>query len=100
MRPYPAGKQNRKKYHPEKQPTLKPVLYPAHGGVHMRIRPYKPPISTTAKPFRIVRRLQRTPTYAPIRIGPAMNAAVLAALSATSSMSGLTIGVCMRLVGL
>ncbi|WP_243670757.1 hypothetical protein [Methanoculleus chikugoensis] len=49
-----------------------------------------------------MRRLQRNPTYTPpLRIGPMMNAAILAALSATSSMSGgLTIGgVCMRLVG-
>ncbi|MCC7555165.1 MULTISPECIES: hypothetical protein [Methanoculleus] len=66
----------------------------------MRIRRYKPPISTTAKPFRVVRRLQRNPTYTPVRIGPVMNAAVLAVLSATSSMSGLTIGACMRLAGL
>jgi hypothetical protein len=29
-----------------------------------------------------------------------VNAIVLAALSATSAMSGLTLGVCMRLVGL
>ncbi|MDN7011996.1 hypothetical protein FGW20_02830 [Methanoculleus sp. FWC-SCC3] len=66
----------------------------------MRIRRYKPPISTTAKPFRAVRRLQCNPTYTPLNIGPVMNIAVLAALSATASMSGLTIGVCMRLVGL
>lgn len=66
----------------------------------MRIRPYKPPISTTAKPFRVVRRLQRNPTYTPFKIGPVMNAVVLAALSATSSMSGLTLGACMRLMGL
>jgi hypothetical protein len=32
--------------------------------------------------------------------GPMVNAAVLAALSATSAMSGLTLGVCMRLAGL
>ncbi|HOI13077.1 MAG TPA: hypothetical protein PLG75_04430 [Methanoculleus sp.] len=66
----------------------------------MRIRRYRSPISTTAKPFRIVRRLQRNPTYTPLRTGPLMNAVVLAALSATSSMSGLTLGVCIRLVGL
>jgi hypothetical protein len=66
----------------------------------LRIRRYKSPISTTAKPFRIVRRLQRNPTYTPLRTSPAANAAVLAALSATSAMSGLTFGFCMRLVGL
>ncbi len=66
----------------------------------MRIRRYKSPISTTPKPFRIVRRLQCNPTYTPLRTGPLVNAAVLAALSATSSMSGLTLGFCMRLVGL
>lgn len=66
----------------------------------MKIRRYKPPISTTAKPFRTVRRLNRNPTYTPLRIGPTVNAAVLAALSATSAMSGLTLGFCMRLVGL
>ncbi|MDD2473795.1 MULTISPECIES: hypothetical protein [unclassified Methanoculleus] len=66
----------------------------------MRIRRYKPPISTTVKPFRIVRRLQRNPTYIPLRIGPAVNAAVLAALSATSAMSGMILGFCMRLAGL
>lgn len=66
----------------------------------MKIRRYKPPISTTVKPFRIVRRLQCNPTYTPLRVGPAMNAVVLAALSATSSMSGLTLGVCIRLAGL
>jgi hypothetical protein len=66
----------------------------------MKIRRYKPLISTTVKPFRVVRRLQRNPTYTPLRIGPIVNAAVLAALSATSAMSGLTLGCCMRLVGL
>ena len=66
----------------------------------MKIRRYKSPISTTAKPFRIVRRLQRNPTYTPLMTGPVVNAAVLAALSATSAMSGLTLGVCIRLAGL
>ncbi len=66
----------------------------------MKIRRYKAPISATAKPFRTVRRLQRNPTYTPLRTGPVVNAAVLAALSATSAMSGLTLGFCMRLVGL
>ncbi|MFA7561921.1 MAG: hypothetical protein WCY70_00615 [Methanoculleus sp.] len=66
----------------------------------MKIRRYKPPISTTVKPFRMVRRLQCNPTYTPLRVGPVMNAAVLAVLSATSSMSGLTLGACMRLAGL
>ena len=32
--------------------------------------------------------------------GPVLNAALLAALSATSAMSGLTLGVCIRLAGL
>jgi hypothetical protein len=66
----------------------------------VRIRRYKPPISTTVKPFRMVRRLHCNPTYTPLSIGPVMNAAVLAALSATASMSGLTLGACLRLVGL
>lgn len=66
----------------------------------MRIRRYKPPISATAQPFRVVRRLQRNPTYTPLTTGPVVNAAVLAALSATSAMSGLTLGFCMRLLGL
>lgn len=66
----------------------------------MKIRRYKSPISTTAKPFRVVRRLQRNPTYTPLRTGPVVNAAVLAALSATSAMSGLILGFCLRLVGL
>ncbi|MBA7473471.1 hypothetical protein ES707_08811 [subsurface metagenome] len=66
----------------------------------MRIRRYKSPISTTTRPFRIVRRLQCNPTYTPLRTGPVVNATVLAALSATSAMSGLTLGFCMRLVGL
>lgn len=65
-----------------------------------RIKRYKPPISATAKPFRVVRRLQSNPTYTPLMMGPMVNAAVLAALSATSAMSGLTLGVCMRLAGL
>ena len=47
-----------------------------------------------------MRRLQRNPTYTPLRTGPVVNAAVLAALSAMSAMSGLTLGFCMRLVGL
>ena len=66
----------------------------------MRIRPYKPPISTTTRPFRRVRRLQSNPTYIPLRTGQVVNAVVLAALSATSAMSGLTLGFCMRLAGL
>jgi hypothetical protein len=66
----------------------------------MKIRRYKSPISATAKPFRTVRRLQRNPTYTPLRTGPVVNAVVLAALSATSAMAGLTLGFCMRLVGL
>jgi hypothetical protein len=48
----------------------------------------------------MVRRLHCNPTYTPLSIGPVMNAAVLAALSATASMSGLTLGACLRLVGL
>lgn len=44
--------------------------------------------------------MQCNPTYTPLRVGPVMNAVVLAAISATSSMSGLTFGVCMRLAGL
>jgi len=47
-----------------------------------------------------VQRLQRNPTYIPFMTGPVLNAAVLAALSATSAMSGLTLGFCMRLAGL
>jgi len=47
-----------------------------------------------------VRRLQRDPTYTPFRISPMMNIVVLAAHSATSSMSGLTLGAGMRLMGL
>jgi len=66
----------------------------------VKIRRYKSPISTTAKPFRVVRRLQRNPTYTPLRTGSVVNAAVLAALSATSAMSGLILGFCLRLVGL
>ncbi len=66
----------------------------------MRIRRYKPPISVTMRPFRTVRRLQCNPTYTPLMTGPMVNAAVLAALSATSAMSGLTLGFCMRLLGL
>ena len=66
----------------------------------MKVRRNKSAILTTAKPFRAVRRLQRNPTYTPLRVGPLMNAFVLAALSATSSMSGLTLGACMRLAGL
>ena len=66
----------------------------------MRIRRYKPPISVSTQPFRTVRRLQHNPTYTPLMTGPVVNAIVLAALSATSAMSGLTLGVCMRLVGL
>jgi hypothetical protein len=66
----------------------------------MKIKRYKPAISTTVKPFRMVRRLHLNPTYTPLAIGPVINIAILAALSATSAMSGLTLGVCMRLVGL
>jgi multisubunit Na+/H+ antiporter MnhC subunit len=66
----------------------------------MRIRRYKPPISVSTQPFRTVRRLQQNPTYTPLMTGPVVNALVLAALSATSAMSGLTLGFCIRLAGL
>jgi hypothetical protein len=82
-----------------------PIRYsPAPGteevDVLMKIKCYKPAISMTIKPFRTVRRLHLNPTYLPIGIGPALNILILGALSATSTMSGLTLGVCLRVVGL
>ena len=66
----------------------------------MKIRPYKPPISPTAKPFRAVRRLQRNPTYMPIKIGPVINTAVIVGISATATMSGFIFGFLMYIAGL
>lgn len=47
-----------------------------------------------------MQRLQRNPTFIPLMTGPVMNAVVLAALSATSAMSGLILGFSIRLAGL
>ena len=66
----------------------------------MKIRPYKPPISPTAKPFRAVRRLQRNPTYMPIKIGPVINTAVIVSNISHSNMSGFIFGFLMYIAGL
>ncbi|RXE56927.1 hypothetical protein ABH15_01920 [Methanoculleus taiwanensis] len=66
----------------------------------VKIKRYRPAISPTATPVRAVRRLHLNPTYTPIAIGPLLNGVTLAALSATMAMSGLTVGTCLRLVGL
>ena len=97
----PTREGNHNHYYLEKQPTIRKYYPPAPEEVlHLKIKRYKPPISTTARPFRAVRRLHRNPTYTPLRLGPVTNAAVLAVLSATSAMSGLIFGFCMRLAGL
>jgi hypothetical protein len=66
----------------------------------MKIKRYKPVISPTAKPVRAVRRLHLNPTYNPVLLGPVLNCITLAALSATTAMSGLLFGACLRIVGL
>jgi hypothetical protein len=96
------GERNHNTYNQGKQSPLRKYYPPLtqEEVFIVKIKRYKPPISLTAKPFRAVRRLHRNPTYIPIRIGPVMNGAVLAALSATAAMSGLILGFCMRIAGL
>jgi len=66
----------------------------------VKVKRYKPVISPNAKPFRAVRRLHLNPTYTPVKIGPRMSCILLAAYSATTAMSGIMLGACLRLAGL
>lgn len=66
----------------------------------IRIKPRKPVISDAVRPVRKVRRLMMNQTDYPILSGCVMHLFVLALLSATLSLTGITAGMVMRFVGL
>ncbi|MCP1661578.1 MAG: hypothetical protein D5R99_00325 [Methanocalculus sp. MSAO_Arc1] len=65
----------------------------------IRIKPCKPVISPEIRPSRRVRRLMMNQTDYPVRSEAVMNLFVLALLSATFSLTGITLGVVLRLTG-
>jgi len=66
----------------------------------MRIRKNKPAVSSEARSFRAVRRLNLNRTYVPIKIGVVAGYILLAMLSASSSMFGILVGLVLRITGL
>jgi hypothetical protein len=66
----------------------------------MRIRKNKPAVSSEARSFRAVRRLNLNRTYVPIKIGVIAGYILLAMLSASSSMFGILVGLVLRITGL
>jgi hypothetical protein len=66
----------------------------------MRIKKGKPIVSPTARQFRAIKRLNQNPTYISLKAGPILNMGILAALAGTSTMSGISFGVFLRLMGL
>jgi hypothetical protein len=65
----------------------------------IKIKRNKPVISRKARPNRDLRRLNANPTYIPINPGETINHICLASISATTAMSGVTLGVVLRLIG-
>lgn len=66
----------------------------------IRIKRNKPVISRRVRPNRDLRRLNANPTFIPINPGKALNHICLASISATTAMSGLILGVALRMMGL
>ena len=66
----------------------------------IRIKPRKPVISDEVRPIRRVRRLMMNQTDYALVSGCMMHLFILALLSATLSLTGITAGVVMRFVGL
>lgn len=66
----------------------------------IRIKENKPPISSDAKSFRSIRRLNLNRTYMPLKIGAIVGYILLGMLSASTSMFGILVGAILRMVGL
>jgi hypothetical protein len=66
----------------------------------LRIRRNKPAISRRVRPNRELRRLNANPTFVRIPAGEALDHICLASLSAMTAMSGFTLGVALRIMGL
>jgi hypothetical protein len=66
----------------------------------VRIKQNKPAISSSAKSFRAVRRLNINRTYMPLKIGAIAGYILLGMLSASTSMFGILVGAMLRMVGL
>jgi len=65
-----------------------------------RIKKNKPQISPDVKSFRAIRRLNLNPTYIPLEIGVITGYIIIGMLSASTSMSGILIGMMLRISGL
>lgn len=66
----------------------------------VRIKPKKPVISPNVTPNRRVRRLMMNQTDFPVQSGYAMHLFILGLLSATVTLTGITAGVTLRMIGL
>jgi hypothetical protein len=65
----------------------------------VRIKINKPAVSSEARPFRIVRRLNINRTYTPLKIGVLIGYILLGMLSASTSMFGILVGALLRIAG-
>jgi hypothetical protein len=65
-----------------------------------RIKKNKPQISPYAKSVRAIRRLNLNRTYTPLKIGVIAGYILIGMYAASSSMSGLLIGMMLRIAGL
>jgi hypothetical protein len=64
-----------------------------------RIKQNKPQISPYAKSVRVIRRLNLNRTYTPLKIGVIAGYILIGMYSASSSMSGILIGMMLRIAG-
>ena len=64
-----------------------------------RIKKNKPQISPYAKSVRVIRRLNLNRTYTPLKIGVIAGYILIGMYAASSSMSGLLIGMMLRIAG-
>jgi hypothetical protein len=64
-----------------------------------RIKQNKPHISPFAKSVRAIRRLNLNQTYTPLKIGVIAGYILLGMYSASTSMSGILIGMMLRIAG-
>jgi hypothetical protein len=65
-----------------------------------RIKKNKPQISPYTKSVRVIRRLNLNRTYTPLKIGVIAGYILIGMYAASSSMSGLLIGMMLRIAGL
>lgn len=64
-----------------------------------RIKKNKPQVSPDAKSVRVIRRLNLNRTYTPLKIGVIAGYILIGMYSASSSMSGILIGMMFRIAG-